>query len=320
MPFNYEKCIWEKQKKIIGLREYTLTKYIIYFFTPPIMTPWWAALGLLDNMGLSCMENQKGSWRSERLYWTLESHGSPGMAPVFPCSVQWPSAPWPDAPTRDSESHQGSGGKWHFLPLPWLWLKVLAECFPFRLPCSHTFQEDWKTLNLSEDVPVSSCWELWTLRWVFPSSITQKQPKGREQLLLVRASPVAFCSYLFSFIFSGKRHISHTVNQFGLQCLLNWNFPITSTLWRKYSWKQETVRIILQLLCLKRWAVMGETVLLTLWSIPVVTAQATFPALGLERKPDSPCNRRTHPNLLQVCTCSATHWHTVTVPWHSNTL
>lgn len=205
-------------------------------------------------------------------------------------------------------------GKWHFLPLPWLWLKVLAECFPSGLPCSHTFQEVWKTLNLSEDVPVSSCWELWTLRWVFPSSITQKQPKGREQLLLVRASPVAFCSYLFSFIFSGKRHISHTVNQFGLQCLLNWNFPITSTLWRKYSWKQETVRIILQLLCLKRWAVMGETVLLTLWSIPVVTA------LGLERKPDSPCNRRTHPNLLQVCTCSATHWHTVTVPWHSNTL
>lgn len=135
-----------------------------------------------------------------------------------------------------------------------------------------------------------------------------------------RALPVAFCFFLFSSIFSGKWHVSHIVNQFGPRCFLNWNFPNVRTLRRKYSWKQETVGRIAQLLRLKQGAVMEETALLMLWSIALLTAQATFPALFSERKPDSPCNHRTHPHLLQVCTHSVTHWHTVIVPWHSNTL
>lgn len=142
----------------------------------------------------------------------------------------------------------------------------------------------------------------------------------RKPAPFARALPFAFCFYLFSFIFSGKWHVSHIVNQFGPQCFLNWNFPNARTLRRKYSWKQETVGRIAQLLRLKQGAVMEETASPMLWSIPVLTAQATFPDLFAERKPDSPCDHRTHPHLPQVCTHAVTHWHTVIVPWHSDTL
>jgi hypothetical protein len=57
---------------------------------------------------------------------------------------------------------------------------------------------------------------------------------------------------IYPLIFSGKWHVSHIVNQIGSPSILNWNFPITRTLLRKYSWEQETARIILQLPSLKR--------------------------------------------------------------------
>lgn len=68
MFFNYEKCIRENRKKNIGPRECIPTKYIIYFFDPPIMTLWWAAQDCLMIWDRCVLENHKGSWRSERVY------------------------------------------------------------------------------------------------------------------------------------------------------------------------------------------------------------------------------------------------------------
>lgn len=99
-----KNVLWENGKNIIGLGESTLTKYILHFFTPPGVTPWWAARGLLDDMGLlsagkpqrfqkkwAYMLNLRVLWVSSTSVWlgSVEREWalSPGMAPVFPCPL-----------------------------------------------------------------------------------------------------------------------------------------------------------------------------------------------------------------------------------------
>lgn len=145
MLFNYKKCTMRKQKKkIIGLRESTLTKYIVYFFTPPGMTPWWAApWAALIICGCCVKENHKGSRRSKHLYQTSESRGfpecgwalSPGMAP----SLSFPALS-SDLQPLDLRTPGETLGAIE---------KFDAEGFPFRLSRSHTFREDQKSLGLS---------------------------------------------------------------------------------------------------------------------------------------------------------------------------